>query len=87
MREIRFRAWDEDNGMFQVTDLHWDKEGCLYKHTPFVVLTEPISLCKSAQELVDTFPPETEVIAQWQGQWRSDFFYFRVQDIIDFWNK
>ena len=29
-REIKFRAWDEENGMFPVTDFHWDKGGKLY---------------------------------------------------------
>lgn len=30
MREIRFRAWDEENGMLPVMTLYWDKEGQMY---------------------------------------------------------
>lgn len=31
-REIKFRAWDKENGMFDITTLNWDKEGYLYKN-------------------------------------------------------
>lgn len=26
----KYRAWDEENGMFPVTDLHWDQDGNIY---------------------------------------------------------
>lgn len=29
MREIKFRAWDEENGMYVVQNLYFDKEGNL----------------------------------------------------------
>ena len=51
------------------------------KHTPFIVMGEQIELCRSAIELVSTYAPETEVIVQWVGKWRSDYFYMHVYDV------
>ena len=33
MRQIKFRAWDEENGMYPVEILHFNKEGI---HAPYV---------------------------------------------------
>ena len=57
-------------------------------HNPFIVLNNGvIELCRNAGELIDNYPPETEVIAQWKGQWSSDFFYFKVEDLIEYIKK
>lgn len=56
-------------------------------HTPFIVLGDKIELVFSAKELVENFKPETEIISQWRGNYNSDFFYFRVSDLIDYISK
>lgn len=51
-------------------------------HNPFIVLLDRIEICDNARDLMDKYPPETEVIAQWPGKWSSHFFHFTVQDLI-----
>ena len=59
------------------------------KHTPFVVLGQTldgethITLCRSAKELVEKYKPETEVICQWVGKFRSDYFLMKVSDVAE----
>ena len=51
-------------------------------HTPFLVFVEKGDLVEV--EIVDradrllSYPDDTKVMAQWAGQWRSDFFQFTV---------
>lgn len=55
-------------------------EGGKLKHHPFVMVCEgTIELCDSVSEM-ETYPPDTQVLTQWGGQWRSDFFEFKVSD-------
>ncbi len=62
-------------------------ESSKLKHTPFIVLTEEgngIELCDNVFDLIKKYRPSTEVISQWRGQWRSDFFYFTVFEVIEY---
>ena len=52
------------------------------KHTPFLVFqiegrTVTVRCIDNAKDLL-TWPDDTPVMGQWQGQWRSDFFQFTV---------
>lgn len=42
-----------------------------------------IELVDNASDLIN-YRPETPVIAQWKGEWRSDFFRFTVNDYHKF---
>lgn len=56
------------------------------QHCPFIVLTEDgLELCDNSYDLMK-YPPETEVIKQWRGEWSSNFFLFTVKDVIDYGN-
>ncbi len=53
-------------------------------HTPFLVFLEEedtvrVKIVDNAEELL-SFPDETPVMGQWQGNFRSDFFQFTVGD-------
>jgi hypothetical protein len=54
------------------------------RHHPFLVFVVKkndvsIVLANSVNQLLQ-FPDETKVMAQWQGQWSSDFFQFTIGD-------
>lgn len=58
------------------------RESRKLKHTPFLIFVEnddniEIQIIDGADQLL-RFPDETKVMAQWAGQWRSDFFQFTV---------
>ena len=64
-------------------------------HTPFLAFrvnentedpTVEIVLVKSAADLL-TWPDDTQVMVQWPGQWRSDFFHFKVGEYRIFHNN
>lgn len=64
-------------------------------HTPFLVFrideknpdpTVEVILVKSAADLL-TWQDDTQVMVQWPGQWRSDFFHFTVGDYRKFRNS
>jgi len=51
-------------------------------HTPFLVFIQTedkveIHIVTSARKLLD-YPADTQVMGQWAGNWRSDFFKFTV---------
>jgi hypothetical protein len=51
-------------------------------HTPLLAfetseVSVTVRIVDSADKLMD-FPDETKVMAQWRGQWKSDFFQFTV---------
>jgi hypothetical protein len=53
-------------------------------HTPFLVFVpngEKIEVVieQYAKDLLN-YPDGTKVMAQWPGQWRSDFFHFTIGD-------
>lgn len=55
-------------------------------HTPFLVFhrTEDgivVNTVTSAVRVASDFPPESKVMVQWPGRWRSDFFKMTVADI------
>lgn len=58
--------------------------GVKLTHTPFLVFLEEegtfrVYIVDSADQLL-SFPDETPVMGQWQGNYRSDFFQFTVGD-------
>ena len=64
------------------------REWTKLSHTPFIVLNDgQIELCFNMKNLLEKYPPETEVIGQWKGEWRSDFFHYTIQDLIDYNTK
>ncbi len=57
-------------------------------HTPFLVFVVvenivEIQIVDSASKLLE-FPDGTQVMAQWRGQWKSDFFKFTVGDLREY---
>ncbi len=51
-------------------------------HTPFLVFTRSeskveVHIVLNGRELL-LYPDETQVMGQWNGKWRSDFFQFTV---------
>lgn len=78
--EIKKEQFRKDLGdFFQLSGLLQVKK---ISHTPFIVIEDDVlSLCFSADLLVATYKPESEVIVQWSGKWRSDFFYMTVGDV------
>jgi hypothetical protein len=54
-------------------------------HSPFLVFlisnnTVEVRIVDNAKTLLD-FADETQVMSQWRGQWRSDYFHFKVGDL------
>jgi len=54
-------------------------------HAPFLVFllsenTVEVTIVDNAKKLLE-HSDETHVMAQWSGQWRSDFFQFKVGDL------
>jgi hypothetical protein len=54
-------------------------------HTPFLVFlisgdTVDVSIVDNARKLLD-YADETQVMAQWRGEWKSDYFHFKVSDL------
>jgi len=46
-----------------------------------------ITLCFNIKDLIINYNNKTQVIAQWAGRWKSDFFYFKVNDLKKFIKK
>jgi hypothetical protein len=44
-----------------------------------------VHICMTVSEMLN-FPAKTQVMAQWPGTWRSDFFHFTVGD-FQTWQK
>jgi hypothetical protein len=58
------------------------REQRVLKHTPFLVFivhddTVDVRIVDKPKDLL-SYPDETQVMTQWAGQWRSDFFQFTV---------
>lgn len=57
-------------------------------HTPFIAfVTEKDSVRVRVipnRNFLLELPDDTPVMAQWQGQWRSDFFQFKVSDVRNY---
>lgn len=75
------------------TDLNnfFKLSGCMsskrLSHNPFIVFNETdddiiVEIIDNAQLLARNYTPDTKVMAQWSGQWSSDFFKFTVLDVI-----
>lgn len=55
-------------------------------HTPFLVFQDVgdrivVKVVHSALTLVTDYPPETKVMVQWAGRWRSDYFQMTAGDV------
>jgi len=80
-------------GAFRVdTDRYFELSGIRrYKklnHTPFLVIEDNVaSLCFNARDLVANYGADAEVFSQWSGQYKSDYFYFKIKDFVDYINK
>lgn len=65
-------------------------EGFVLKHNPYLAYVfDPATRRLAVQVITNTadlsvLPPETPVMAQWPGQWRSDWFHFTVSEWIDY---
>lgn len=61
------------------------RESSKLKHHPFIVFREldlvKVEICHSIKDLIAEYPDETKVLAQWRGQWSSDFFKFTVGEL------
>ncbi len=65
--------------------------GVKLTHTPFLVFLEEegairVHIVDSADQLL-SFPDETPVMGQWQGNYRSDFFHFTIGDYRPYANE
>ncbi len=65
--------------------------GAKLAHTPFLVFPEEegairVRIVDSADQLL-SFPDETPVMGQWQGNYHSDFFQFTVGDYRPYANE
>ncbi len=69
-------------------DDYFEKSGVLFyerlNHTPLLVFVASeesvrVRIVDRPAELL-SLPDETQVMGQWEGQWRSDFFQFTVGD-------
>ena len=54
-------------------------------HTPFLVFlvsgdSAEVRIVDNAKVLLE-YPDETQVMAQWRGEYKSDFFQFKVGDL------
>lgn len=70
--------------LFSKSDIRSCKER---SHTPFLIVNfdeKKIELCDSPIKLINDYSDDTDVIVQWRGQWRSDFFYFKIGELIDY---
>lgn len=80
IKDHAFRSDTED--LFKLSGILTQEK---LNHTPFIVLDEEqgVHTCNSADKLVAEYPPEMEVIVQWTGKFRSDFFRTTVGEVRD----
>lgn len=56
-------------------------------HHPFIVFgKDEIELCDRAKELAE-YDPNTVILTQWEGKWKSNWFQFTVADYLKHLNK
>lgn len=83
---------EPDDNFWRLSGLEQGK----LKHTPFLVLHakedglgDPvceIEIVDSYKKLYYLFLPEdTQIMAQWPGQWHSDFFHFTMGEALKHW--
>jgi len=72
------RKANED--LFKLTSI---LDGEQKKHHPYIVLDKEDNCVTVTNYLSDLlrYPDDTEVLWQWQGQWRSDFFVVTVGEL------
>ena len=76
------------------TDAYFRLSGVLTQilnHTPFLVFvikgdTVDVHIVGSALALYK-YPPDTQVMGQWKGEYHSDFFQFTVGDVLNALNE
>jgi hypothetical protein len=64
------------------------RENRRLNHYPFIVFNVnqsknelKVEIVHSIKELLEQYTDEVQVMAQWAGQWRSDFMQFNVGDL------
>lgn len=76
-------------------DAFFSESGVLFAgklpHTPFLAFVEKdndvqVEIVDKVEELLQK-PDETKVMAQWRGDWRSDFFQFTVGEIREVYER
>jgi len=69
---------------FKMTDALTSEDRC---HYPFIVLTPAghVVIERKGSGLATQYPPESNVLCQWPGKWRSDFFHFTVKEFRARW--
>ena len=50
-------------------------------HSPCVVIAGDTIVVEPELRKVLQFDDDCDVIFQWRGQWRSDFFHFKIRDL------
>jgi hypothetical protein len=79
-------------GIRHDTDHLFSKSGLMEQgnlpHTPFIALIEEpdggitVTVVNSAEKASD-LPPDTMLLIQWPGKWRSDFFVTTAEAVKD----
>lgn len=76
----------------EAVDQLFKKSGVLHykklEHTPFIVIRcndkeTNIDLVDNKDELLG-YPDDQQVMVQWRGEWRSDFFLFFVGELREY---
>ena len=50
-------------------------------HSPFIVVAGDTIVAEPKLRKLLQFDDDCDVIFHWRGQWRSDFFHFKIRDL------
>jgi hypothetical protein len=86
---INFKGFREStDDLFRLSPLLSSKR---LNHSPFIVFNqtkdEIETLIIDNYEDLILYPKDTDVIAQWRGEWSSNYFKFKVEDVINYINN
>lgn len=74
---LGFRTDTED--LFKLSEIN--DIGATLKHSKIIVIRKNGEIeCLDTPNKLRDEDPDTDVIARWQGQWRSDLFHFKAGD-------
>jgi len=68
----------ENDNLFGVSDLLSYKK---LKHSPCVVIAGDTMVVEPELRKLLQFDDDYDVIFHWLGEWRSDFFHFKIRDL------
>lgn len=75
-KEENFRS--DNDRLFELSDV---LSASKLNHTPFIIFNgDKVELVRNGYDLLE-YPPDTEVMVQWRGEWRSDFFHFTCRQL------